>query len=160
MSRVLQLWEGMTGTVLPYALATAPTGWLLCDGAALNAGTADRLRQALLDDGSPYGDDGSGNPLLPDPRGRHLLGAGSAATLTPRTLGETGGEEAVELALEEMPEHGHALDTETIGTAGSDGEVLADSGTGTGTVQSGTAGSGAAHNNMPPFLAMNAIIKT
>lgn len=30
MSRVLSLWAGMTGTVLPFAGATAPTDWLLC----------------------------------------------------------------------------------------------------------------------------------
>ncbi|WP_416139067.1 phage tail protein [Halomonas sp. HK25] len=160
MSRVLQLWEGMTGTVLPYALSTAPAGWRLCNGAALTSGSADRLRQALLDAGSPYGDDGSGNPLLPDLRGRHPLGAGSGPSLTPRALGETGGAEEVALAFEEMPEHEHTLDTATSGTTGSDGDALADTGTGTATVQSGTAGGGQAHNNMAPFLAMNAIIKT
>ncbi|QWV14409.1 phage tail protein [Marinobacter adhaerens] len=160
MSRVLQMWEGMTGTVLPHALSTAPAGWLLCDGSALLAGTADVLRDKLIADGNPYGDDGIGNPLLPDARGRSFIGAGAGPSLTARTLGDTGGEEEHTLTEAEMPEHGHALDTETIGTAGSDGNVLADTGTGTGTVQSGTAGSGQAHNNMPPFLALNAIIKT
>lgn len=159
MSRVLQLWEGMTGTVLPYALATAPAGWLLCDGAALTSGTAEQLRQALLDAGSPYGDDGSGNPLLPDLRGRHALGAGTGPSLTARTLGATGGEETHALTDAEMPEHDHPVDTDSVGTSGSSGAAPVASGTGSGTVQSGTAGRGDAHNNMPPFLALNHIIK-
>ncbi|MDT0502725.1 MULTISPECIES: tail fiber protein [unclassified Halomonas] len=159
MSRILQMWEGMTGTVLPYALATAPTGWLLCDGAALTSGTAEHLRQALLDAGSPYGDDGSGNPLLPDLRGRHALGAGTGPSLTARALGDVGGEEDHALSVGEMPEHGHLVDTDTTSTAGSDGIAPVASGTGSATVQSGTAGNGAAHNNMPPFVVVNHIIK-
>lgn len=159
MSRILQMWEGMTGTVLPYALATAPAGWLLCDGAALTAGTADVLRQALIDAGNPYGDDGGGNPLLPDLRGRHALGAGTGPSLTARALGDVGGEEDHALSVGELPEHDHPVDTDTTGTAGSDSAAPVASGTGSATVQSGPTGNGDAHNNMPPFLALNHIIK-
>lgn len=74
MSKILEMWAGMTGTVLPFALSTAPDGWLICDGSALEPGTADNLRDKLLADGSPYGDDGSGNPLLPDMRGEFIRG--------------------------------------------------------------------------------------
>lgn len=87
MSRVLELWAGMTGTVLPYALATAPAGWLICDGAALAPGTADVLRAKLIADGSPYGTSGS-NPKLPDLRGEFLRGLDGGRGIDPgRTLG-------------------------------------------------------------------------
>lgn len=62
-----------TGIVLPYALPTAPTGWLLCNGQALAPGTADHLRAQLIAAGNPYGVSGS-DPKLPDLRGEFLRG--------------------------------------------------------------------------------------
>ena len=54
------------GTVNWFALSTPPDGWLVCDGRAITNLYPD-LRQALIDDGFPWGQDGSGNPLLPNP---------------------------------------------------------------------------------------------
>lgn len=89
MSRVLQMWEGMTGTVLPYALSTAPAGWLICNGAALASGTADVLRAKLIASGSPYGTSGS-DPKLPDLRGEFLRGLDAGRGIDPaRTLGSS-----------------------------------------------------------------------
>lgn len=53
------------GTVSWFALSTPPDGWLVCDGRAITNLYPD-LRQALIDDGFPWGQDGSGNPLIPD----------------------------------------------------------------------------------------------
>lgn len=76
MSKILDFWAGMTGTVLPYALSAPPdSGWLLCDGAVLTASTPhQRLRQKLIADGFKFGKDGSGNPKLPDLRGEFIRG--------------------------------------------------------------------------------------
>lgn len=61
---------------LPWSLPTLPTGgWVWADGSVL-LGTTDyqALRTAYINAGFPWGQDGSGNPKLPDMRGR--VGAG------------------------------------------------------------------------------------
>lgn len=50
MSRVLNLWAGMTGTVLPFAGSAAPTDWLLCNGAAVSRATYPNLFKLLVTD--------------------------------------------------------------------------------------------------------------
>ncbi|PBK03999.1 hypothetical protein CNQ84_11645 [Pseudomonas abyssi] len=66
MSKVLEMWEHMPGVEVVYAVnATPPAGWLLCDGSALPAGTADNLRDMLIAQGNPFGVSGA-DPLLPD----------------------------------------------------------------------------------------------
>lgn len=112
MSKVLEFWQGMTGTVLPYALATAPTGWMVCNGAVLASGDAPTLRQKLIDDGSPYGDDGSGNPKLPDLRGEFVRGLdGGRGIDTGRALGSAQADDF------RSHLHGNRYSTTTGGTA-------------------------------------------
>ncbi len=149
------------GTVLPYAGATAPSGWLMCDGSEFSADDWPALASVL------------GTTTLPDMRGRFALGASDA-----RALGSTGGEESHVLTASEMPAHKHTP------SAGSDRSFLTMAGAGDGvdrtTAASGsgrsnllrsndntvyrnavtsTEGGGAAHNNMPPYLALNWIIR-
>lgn len=47
MSKVLDLWAGMTATVLPFAGAAAPDGWLMCSGQAVSRSTYPNLYGAL-----------------------------------------------------------------------------------------------------------------
>ena len=47
MSKVLDLWSGMTATVLPFAGAAAPEGWLLCSGQAVSRSTYPNLFTVL-----------------------------------------------------------------------------------------------------------------
>lgn len=64
------------GSVMDYAGATAPTGWLICNGAAVSRTTYSVLF-ALI--GSTYGQgDGSTTFNVPDLRGRMSIGAGAA----------------------------------------------------------------------------------
>jgi microcystin-dependent protein len=73
--------------VLPFALATPPVGWLLCNGAVLTAGAADHLRAQLIAAGNPYGFSGS-DPKLPDMRGEFPRGVDAGRGVdTGRTLG-------------------------------------------------------------------------
>lgn len=68
MSRVLDLWAGMTGTVLDFGGSAAPTGWLLCYGQAISRATYAPLFAAI---GTTFGvGDGSTTFNLPDCRGR------------------------------------------------------------------------------------------
>ena len=89
---------------------------------------------------------------LPDTRGRTLVGVGTGTGLTARNLGATGGAETHQLTVGEMPAHTH-----TYGTGGSGGGGRTDGGT-TNTSPTGSTGNNQAHNNMQPFLALNAFI--
>ncbi len=91
------------GIISPYGGASAPAGWLLCDGSAVNRTTYAALFAVL---GTTYGaGDGSTTFNLPDMQGRVPIGAGTGtyksagiahsngASLTVRTIGEYDGAE-------------------------------------------------------------------
>jgi len=64
-----------TATVLPFAAASAPSGWLLCNGAAVSRTTYAELFAAI---GTTYGvGDGSTTFNVPNAQGVFLRGAGS-----------------------------------------------------------------------------------
>lgn len=145
------------GVVLPFAGATAPTGWLLCFGQAVSRTTYATLFTTL---GATYGvGDGSTTFALPDLRGRVAageddMGGTAASRLTTAgsgvnglALGATGGSQTHTLTDAQLP-------TSVIGTGGSTiarGSTVSD-------LQ--TIGSGQAHNNTQPTIVLNYIIKT
>jgi microcystin-dependent protein len=96
------------GTISPYAGATAPTGWLLCDGTA-TTGYTELI--ALV------------GATTPNMKGKVVVGLNSAETEFD-TLFETGGAKSVTLTAAEsgVPVHGHgttsATFTGTLGTVG------------------------------------------
>lgn len=64
----------MTGTVLDFAGAVAPVGWLLCDGSSVSRTTYANLFAVI---GATHGSgDGSTTFGLPDGRGRVIAGKG------------------------------------------------------------------------------------
>ncbi len=90
--------------------------------------------------------------------GTHTL----TLTLTDRSLADEGGEETHALTDSEMPSHSH---TNTMGDSGGSGSPAISSnnswdanGTVTGAINS--TGSDTPHNNMPPYVTVNFIIKT
>lgn len=118
------LWDDMTGVVLDYALSTPPSAaWRLCYGQTLLAADtpAANLRQKLIADGFPYGQDESGNPKVPDYRGRTAAGkddmggtaanrlTGAKSGIDGTTLGAAGGAETHTLTTAQMPSHAHAV---------------------------------------------------
>jgi microcystin-dependent protein len=148
-----------------------PTGWLLCDGSAVSRTTYSALF-ALL--GVTYGS-GNGTTTfnVPDFRGRVAMGldnmGGSSANRVTAsaadTLGGTLGAETHTLILNEMPSHTHTYtDQYVAGTSGgsfvgpttTNSTSTLDQQTGRTT---GSAGAGAAHNNVQPSLAVNVLIK-
>jgi len=96
---------------------------------------------------------------FPGAAGRVVLGAGDGAGLTPRTLGETGGEEDHQLTNAEMPRHHHHVGPIKRGVGGvpaSDWNIVPsknivyDDAYWETTYQ----GMDQPHNNMPPYLAL------
>ncbi len=162
-----------SGTIKLYAGASAPTGYLICDGTAVSRTTYADLYTAI---GTTFGvGNGTTTFNLPDFRRRVPVGAGGTGTGTlGNALGNTGGAETHTLAISEMPLHGHPYRASPGSDIGSNttGGFMVDSdldqnysaftGTPTATMgeQIGGTGGGGAHNNMPPSLVVNYIIKT
>lgn len=100
---------------------------------------------------------------LPYTPGRAIAGAGQGYLLTNRELGAIWGNETVQLSTAEMPVHAHGmsgnhglggLDVNDIDTVGGS---LTDTTWGMGTTRN--AGSGLAHTNMQPSIALNVMMK-
>ncbi len=141
--------------------ASLRSGCLLCDGSVYSPSTYPALFSAI---GNTYGGT-SASPLLPDYRGRVIVGAGTGAGLTARSRGQTGGEETHLLTVGEMPSHTHPPGnggTNFLTVKSGSGSAA---GLAAGTVVdqptvTGSAGGGGAHNNMQPFGVANVFIKT
>ena len=100
----------------PYAGAAAPSGWLLCNGAAVSRATYAALYAALGGASSPYGQgDGTTTFNVPDTRGRALMGAGTGTGLTARVLGAAIGTESFTIAVANMPNHRHQVNNHDHG---------------------------------------------
>jgi microcystin-dependent protein len=95
------------GSILAYGGIAAPSGYLLCDGSSYLISAQTSLYAAI---GTLYGTAGGGTFLVPDYRGRCILGAGSGAGLTPRVIASTLGEEMHVLSLGELAPHVHQDD--------------------------------------------------
>lgn len=153
-----------SGVVLPYAGATAPIGFLFCDGSAVSRTTYADLFAVT---GTAFGvGDGITTFNLPDLRGRGPLGvndgtlpAGASGSYSTRNRAATGGAEEVALNTTQLPAHAH----------GSTDLVYSTPGAGTLTISpgldfdvggaTGNVGGGLAHSNMQPFLVLNFIVK-
>ena len=90
-----------SGTIVDYAGSSAPTYWLLCNGASVSTTTYAALFAVI---GYTYGGSG-GSFNLPDLRDRTAIGAGSSYA-----LGNTGGSSSTTLSISNMPSHNHAVD--------------------------------------------------
>lgn len=153
-----------TGSVQAFAGSTAPTGWLLCNGAAVSRTTYASLYTVI---GTTYGaGDGSTTFNVPNLQDRVPVGSGSTYA-----RGATGGAATVTLTTAQIPSHSHTLASGTVsthsghthtvsGTAASDGshthsvnnqgtrsDILAGGGTTTAATGSGNTGSGGSHTH-------------
>lgn len=92
----------IVGEIVEYGGATAPSGWLLCNGAAVNRSVYSGLFDVI---GTTYGaGDGSTTFNLPNRTDRVGIGAGGG-----KPRGSTGGAESVTLTTAHLPSHSHTM---------------------------------------------------
>ena len=108
--------SSMTGVIQMFGGATAPAGWLICDGSAISREDYAALFAVI---GITYGaGDGSTTFNLPDLRGRVPLGVGNGTATghTNHTLGQQAGQESVTLSSAQsgLPAHGHGFTAPTV----------------------------------------------
>lgn len=147
------------GVILPYAGTVAPTGWALCNGAAVSRTTYADLYAVV---GTRYGaGNGSTTFNLPDLRGR--VPVGKDGTTNFPEVGATGGAVEHTLTVEQMPSHGHTMKMST--SAYSAGAAhAAHFGQGTPTHYTyadlvDNTGGGKAHPNLQPYQVINYVIR-
>jgi microcystin-dependent protein len=174
-----------TGEIKIWPTTSAPTGHLLCDGAAVSRTTYAALFAVIF---TTFGvGDNSTTFNLPNLKGKVVVGVDAGQTEFD-VLGETGGEKTHVLTSGEMPSHTHIQDAHNhvqtphahdiqYGngsgvTSGTTRNIQQNSGSTLGTSQSATVplaaatatnqntGGGGAHNNLQPYIALNYVIKT
>ena len=141
-----------SGLLLAYGGGTVPTGWLWCDGSAISRTTYSALFSAI---GTLWGvGDGSTTFNLPDSRGRAVIGEGTGAGLTARTLAGTVGTETHTLTTAEMPSHTHPNGASNQVNQLNGGGYAS----GSHNPVTGSTGGDGAHNNMQPSFVAKMII--
>ncbi len=100
------------GQISIFSFNFAPRGWALCNGQTLPIQQNQALFSIL---GTTYGGNGTTNFQLPNLQSRTPIASGNGPGLTPRILGQTGGEENHTLLLTEMSEHTHVPQGTTVG---------------------------------------------
>lgn len=169
------------GSITAFAGATAPAGWLLCDGTTTT--TSYPILFSMV------------GGVTPDLRGRVPVGAGTGTGLTARTRGDVGGAETHTLTDAQIPSHLHTVNIVSTNdmsqhdhglilsstpsgslttVAPSEGAAIVATGSNTTSAttgpnnqphqhtvfgNTGLVGGSGAHNNMQPFRVVNYIIK-
>lgn len=150
------------GTIMMYGGPAAPQGWLPADGSEVSRTEYSTLFAAI---GTTFGQgDGLTTFNLPDFRRRVPVGSGGTGTpVLGNAVGNTGGEEMHLLTAAEsgLPSHAHSI-TGGIGASPSAcGQGAGCSGPYSVNVNASTAKNAAqAHNNLPPSIVVNYIIKS
>lgn len=146
------------GVIMMFGGATVPDGWLLCNGQAVSRTTYSDLFAAI---GVAYGiGNGTTTFNVPDMRGRVPVGCDANFP-----LGNKGGEITVSLNASQNGQHYHSM-VSAFGSmatsATTSGKTLSANDTAFADNHKNTnsAGSGAPHNNLPPYISVNYIIKT
>ena len=136
----------------------APRGWAFCDGQILPINQNQSLYSLM---GTTYGGDGRTTFGLPDLRGRIPVHLGTGFR-----QGQKSGEETHTLSEAEMPAHTHPMraselpgdSTNPAGTLSAQspvGDLQYASAVANKEMGETSVTGGVAHNNMPPFLAVN-----
>lgn len=168
------------GQIVLFPFDFPPVGFAFCRGQVLPISQNTALFSLL---GTFYGGDGKTTFALPNLQGAVPLGSGQGPGLSARAIGTAGGAEAVALTVQTMPRHTHTLlaasmacDNGRGNTPIAAGSLLATESSGVTATYTSTpgnavmragsiaasgnatvapVGSGVAHENRQPYLAMN-----
>ena len=147
------------GMIIATATSTAPAGTLPCDGSIYNQSAYPDLYATIA---SEFKVGLTNQFRTPDLRGRTVIGSGTGAGLTARTINQSSGFESVSLVKGNIPPHAH--------TRGSGAHFIVGSGAGTAALVAGTNVAASLntsesivggndpvlpHENMPPFRVLN-----
>jgi microcystin-dependent protein len=153
-----------TGALVAFGGATAPTGWLVCDGSAVSRSVYSLLFAAI---GTLYGaGDGSTTFNLPDLRGRVAVGyAASGGHVDVSTLGNNDGVTVTyRRPKHRHTPHSHAYQHGASGTTGGGyvDDYLRNNSTVSGNINTSDGGSGNSNDPLdaPAYEVVNYIIKT
>ena len=162
------------GEITLFACGFAPTNFVSCNGQLMPIQRNTALFSII---GVTYGGNGTTNFEVPNLAGVSPMGAGQGPGLSPRDLGETGGEISVVLSRDQLAMHSHhpaAIAGAKVATPAND--VWSNPGnqkpipnfyaTQMTNPQSlnpgliGAIGGGGGHNNLMPFLVVTTAICT
>jgi microcystin-dependent protein len=148
--------EPFIGQIMMFGGNFAPRGWAFCNGQVMSIAQNTALFSLL---GTTYGGDGITTFALPNLMGRVPMHWGNGAGLSPRQLGESGGQESVTLLLSQLPSHTHAIALGSTGPGNGAGITGgAPSETATGATQTGPTGVGAPVATMMPHQCVTFVI--
>jgi microcystin-dependent protein len=146
-----------------------PRGWAFCRGQLLPIAQNDAL-YALI--GTTFGGDGQVTFGLPDMQGRRPISQGQGPGLSSYVVGQAAGVESIQLLNSQLPAHTHLIaavshagnsniPTNNFWAAWSDNQYdtggVPNTQLAAGTIGA-SAGTGTAHSNLSPSLAVNFII--
>ncbi|MCL9660733.1 tail fiber protein [Paenibacillus hunanensis] len=158
------------GEIRLFAGSYAPQDWLFCDGTEYSISQYQALF-ALIS--TTFGGSVQNKTFkVPDMRGKVPVHRGAGPGLTARNFAVAGGTVNETLAFNQMPSHNHTVQAaasatamdptnKTWGSIPRSGTVFAYSKATNAALSPlaiGLSGSGGAHNNMQPFVAINYII--
>jgi microcystin-dependent protein len=164
------------GSIAMFAGVGPPANWLICDGRPLSTTTYASLF-AVIGNIYTLPPGGGGNFNIPNMQGVFPIGAGRGVAGTNYALAATGGEEKHALLTTELAAHSHTITdkshTHVVSNimAPASGGHQATTGSGsnitdvttqaafTGITGTNAAGSGTPHQNLPPYLVFNFIIR-
>jgi microcystin-dependent protein len=163
------------GSIVAFAGAVAPQGWLLCDGQECSSRDYPKLWKAIKTKYVPAqeeirvlrfnADEDSGYKIffVPDLRGRVIVGVdGGARRVTANNkLGASGGEETHQLTVAELASHTHTVRDYGGGPKPAvDGLHDKNSSISPNPQITSVSGGDQPHNNMQPYQVLNYIIST
>ncbi|MBA9084186.1 microcystin-dependent protein [Fontibacillus solani] len=152
--------EPFLGEIRLFPFGYAPRGWAACDGQILQINTNQALYSLL---GTTYGGNGTTTFALPDFRGRT-----SIHTSPNYPLGQSSGEAAHQLTINEMPAHSHQVhaSSSAANAVSPQNNTWASSSNTYTPIASGSpsplnsgaisiTGNSNPHSNMQPYLSLN-----